>query len=181
MILSVEMRQKLTLPLVLGLCEGVITVLTLAAKLLIRSNVPVTLGFAVRVSLVSLITGLFVYFISQYSELRRELLHLELEINLTDRGHLATTQLGKKIIHEAVIMAFVGSGCAFLGSFIPLVIAILIQDYKWASLVFAVILLGVLGIFLAKLVHGSKIRWAAALIVSGLLVAYIGLQLDIVS
>jgi predicted membrane protein (TIGR00267 family) len=181
MILSVEMRQKLTLPLVLGLCEGIITVLTLATKLLVKSGALVTLGFAVRVSLVSLITGLFVYFISQYSELRRELLHLELEINLTDRGHLATTQLGKKIINEAIIMTLVGSVFAFLGSFIPLLIAILVQSHKWASLVSAVVLLGILGIFLANLVHGSKVRWILSLIISGLLVAYIGLQLDIVS
>lgn len=179
MILS-NLKQKLALPLVLGLCDGVITVLTLIANRLINSDGQISFGFAVQISLVSLITGLFVYFISQYTELRRELLHLENELNLTESGHLAMTNLGKQIIIESVILTIIGSIAAFIGSLVPVVIAIFVQGNKWAPILVAVVILAILGLFLAKLVHGSKIRWILSLIISGLIVSYIGIQLNIV-
>lgn len=176
----VNLKQKLTLPCVLGACDGIITVLILIANRLVKSNETITLSFAVRISVVALITGMFVYFISQYTELRRQLLHAEHELGLTISGRLAMTNLGRQIIFESFLLTVIGSIAAFLGAFIPIIIAIIVQQYKWASILSAAIILGLLGIVLAKLTYGNKVRWVLALIISGLLVAYIGMQLNII-
>lgn len=178
--ISIHLKQKLILPLVLGLCDGIITILTFIANRLINSSEFITLSFAIRISSAALITGIFVYFISQYAELRRQLLHTERELNLTTRGRLAMTNLGKQIFFESVLSAAIASIAAFFGAFIPVIVAITFQKYKWTSVLSAVMSLGILGVFLAKLVYRNKARWIFGLIISGLIVSYIGMKLNVV-
>src|SRR5689334_15962371 len=94
--------SKNILPLVLGLSDGIITVLTFTAgSLLAADTTPITIALALRVATAALISGVFVYFVSQYAELRHQLIHTERQLNLTKRGHLAMTHLGRQVFLES--------------------------------------------------------------------------------
>lgn len=178
--ITTKTQQKYSLPFVLGLSEGIITVLAFIAKKLVNSTHVVTLGFALRLSLAAFITTGFVYYVSQYVDLRRQLLHAERELNLTSSGKLAMTNLGRQIIIESCITSFIASMAAFIGALIPTLIAISLQQYKWSSIFSSIMTLGILGLMLSRLVNGNKLAWVMTLTISGLLITYIGMQLNIV-
>ena len=173
-------RQENLLPLVLGFSDGILTALILAAGLLTEGKKTVTPGIAVRIATGALISGAFVFFVAHYAELRRELIRAERELSLMSHGKLAASHLGRAVLGEAIFSALISSVAAFLGALVPLGLAALVPAYRWVSIIAALVTLALLGIGLARAVHGSVLRWSIGLAAGGGVLCIIGTYLKIV-
>jgi len=169
------------LPLVLGSTDGILTALTLAAGRLTNPERLVTFGLAVRIAAGAGASGAFVFFVARYTELRRELIHAERQLNLTSHGRLAAGRLGKAVLSEGMLSGVVSSMAAFCGALVPLLAAALLPRYRWASIVTALVALALLGIGLARVVHGRVLRWSGGLVIGGGALSIVGAYLKIVA
>ena len=84
------------LPLVLGVTDGILNALTLAAGAVLRSSAGVSVSLALRVGCAALVTAAFTMFIADYAERRAHLVRSSRQLNLTEPGRLAATQLGRQ-------------------------------------------------------------------------------------
>ncbi len=172
-------NQKSMELLVLGLSDGILTALVLASSSLIDPTEHISLDFAFRLALVSLASGAFVYFVASYSKLRGSLIRAEREINLTSRGHMATTNLGRAVLRDALRDSTVTSLASGIGTLVPLLTGAILPAYRWAAILSAVVVLGLLGIGLSRAFSGSAWRWSVSLMIGGLLLSWIGVELHI--
>lgn len=162
-----------------GLCDGILTALTLAAGPLLSGGQAITISLAFRVAVGALAAGAFMFFVAHYAELRGELVHAERQLNLTSHGRFATTRLGTAVLCDAAIAAVIASVSTFVGALFPLLVSAFFPRPVWLSIAVAVAALGLLGMGLAKSIVGSPIRWGAALVLGGFSVCLIGLKLRI--
>jgi VIT1/CCC1 family predicted Fe2+/Mn2+ transporter len=166
------------LDVVAGLIDGILNALTLAAARLVTQG-GLTLPLVWKVAAVTACTTSFVFFVAHYAQLRSELVRAARELNLSSRGHLATTQLGKQIFYEALWDAVVASVCGIIGSVIPLMMNLAVPQAPIVGIVLTIALLGALGWLLGLSVFGSPALWASGLILGGIVVTVIGVKLDI--
>lgn len=97
------------LDVVAGLIDGILNALTLAAgRLANAGGEGATLSLAVRVSVAAGATTIVVFFIAHYSQLRLELISHERELNFTEHGKLAATQLGRRVFRESLLSSDAG-------------------------------------------------------------------------
>lgn len=169
------------LDLVAGWCDGILTALTLASGKLLEANIPIDFSLALRVATAAAVSGGFILFVAHYAELRGELVEAERQLNLMSRGRFATTRLGRAVLREAVLGSLIAGICSFCGALLPLMVGALLPDQSWCAIAVALVTLALLGGVLGKVVYGSPLRWSVALLLSGMLLAYVGLQLDIIS
>jgi predicted membrane protein (TIGR00267 family) len=167
------------LPVALGLSDGILNALVLAASAMLHGKGEITLGLAYRVALVALVTAVFTVFVAEYANPRARLRRAERQLNLTRSGRLATTQLGRTVAREALEAAVAACVASFLGAICPLLVGALLPAWPWCSLLFAVAALAVLGAALAKATSGHVHYWSGALAVCGVAVAAVGTQLRI--
>ena len=167
------------LPVGLGTSDGILTALVLASASLVRGIGSMTFGLAGRVSTAALITAAFTYFVADYANLRSQLRRAEHQLNITTAGRLATSRLGRRIRRDALRSTVLAGACSFLGALIPLLLAAALPSCPWIALVAAICALGGLGLVLAHAVDGGRCRWAMLTMLSGLVLAVIGAQLDI--
>jgi predicted membrane protein (TIGR00267 family) len=172
-------RKNLLLPLVLGLTDGTLNTLVLAAGRVTSRVHNVSLGLALRVAASALASGVFVYFVARYAELRAELVHAERELNLTSHGRLAVTRLGRQVFVESVWSAAVASVSAFFGSLVPFAPALMAPQYPLAPVFAALAVLGGLGAGLARVTYASAWRWSISLVFGGVLFWWVGAKLKI--
>jgi len=173
------LRGRVLLPIVLGLADGILTALTLAAGQLTQSTHEMTINRALRIAAAAFVSGAFVFYVAQYSQLRGELVHAERQLNLLSHGHLASTRLGRSVLIEAFWSAVISSSASFLGALIPLLTSVLCPTLRWGSVIGSVISLGVLGLALARVVHGSYWRWCTVLVAGGIVLSMVGVRLHI--
>jgi VIT1/CCC1 family predicted Fe2+/Mn2+ transporter len=173
-------QRDRSLPLVTGLCDGILTALTLAAGRMLDPAQPMTLGLALRVAAGALASGVFIFFVGHYATLRGELIHAERELNLSAHGRFARTRLGAAVLRDAATATVIGSGCSFLGALVPSAVSALVPGQAWLGIAVAVGVLGLLGVGLARVLFGSPVRWALALMLSGALLACLGVRLRVV-
>jgi len=167
--------------LLLGLIDGILTVLVLATGHVLRyTETPLTLWLSMKVAFATSISGACIYFFSEYSRQRHRLIHAEKELNLATHGKLATTHLGRQILKETLRGVVVSSICNFAGAMLPLSIAMLFPQMQWIAIVIALLMLVFLGIGIASLVYGNALAWSLSLVSAGALVAFIGYKLDVV-
>jgi hypothetical protein len=167
------------LDIVAGLIDGILNSLTLAAAKLTMQGT-LTLLLVGKVAAIAACTTSFVFFVAHYAQLRSELVRSARELNLLSHGRLATTQLGRQIMHEAMWGAAVASGCGALGSAFPLAISMALPQAPLAGLFSAIGLLGVLGWLLARNVFGSPVVWSGGLMLGGIVVTLIGMKLNVI-
>jgi len=173
--------QKQLFALVLGLIDGILTVLTLATgKVLGEDGTGFSLGLAFRGAFVTSLSGSLVYFISEYSKQRNLLINAEKELNLTSHGKLAVSNLGKQILKETFVSVIVTGGFSFLGAFIPISGAVFFPTHAWLSIGIALLILALLGFGVARLVFGNSLIWIIALIIAGIIVSFIGYELHVI-
>lgn len=173
-------RRDRCLPLVAGLCDGILTALTLAAGRMLDATEPMTMGVALRVAAGAFASGVFIFFVGHYATLRGELIHAERELSLTSHGRFARTRLGAAVLRDALSATLIGSGCSFLGALIPSAVSALFPERAWLGIAAAVGILGLLGYGLARTLFGSPARWTLGLVLSGILLTYLGVRLRIV-
>jgi VIT1/CCC1 family predicted Fe2+/Mn2+ transporter len=164
--------------LVIGLTDGILTSLTLAAGHLFHGQPP-TIDLSLRVAVGSAICGAFVFVTAEYSRLRGELLHAERQLNLASHGVFATAHLGKQIWMESLIAAFLSSAATFVGAFLPLLLGAFVSESRLAVFAPPILALGLLGLALARAIRGSYLWWPASLIAAGLVLSCVGVLLHI--
>lgn len=173
--------EKQLYGILLGLIDGILTVLTLATgKILGTPHSTFSLGLAIRVALVTSVSGACIYFISEYSRQRIRLIRAEKELNFTQHGKFVTTYLGKQIVRETAVSVVVSGSCCFLGAFIPLSGAVFFPVSAWISVVVALLTLALLGWSIAKIVYGNIFMWVICLFLVGLAVGFIGYELHVI-
>lgn len=173
-------RREHAFPLVVGVCDGILTALTLAAGLVIGSQAPLRMSLALRIAAASSLSGTFVFFTAEYARLRGELVHAERQLSLTSGGRLATTRLGRAVLAESLAGAGLSSICNFAGALIPLALGALLPDPAWLAIAAAIVALGLLGAVVAHAVRGNPIRWVTGLMAAGGILTLVGLRLHVV-
>ena len=174
------LRGPVLLPVVLGLADGILTALTLAAGELTERNNQMPANRALRIAVGALISGAFAFYVAHYSQLRGELVRAERQLNLLSHGRLASTRLGRSVLLDALWSAVISSSASFLGALVPLLTNVCLPAFRWGSVVTSISFLGVLGLALAHVVHGSYWRWCAALVAGGIILSAVGIRLHIV-
>jgi len=169
---------KIRFDLVAGLSDGILTALTLAAGTILNPASSISISIALRVGAFSAITGMFIFFIARYEDLRIELVEAERQLNLTSHGRFASSRLGRTVLLEAAQSALVVGSSSFCGALLPLAIGAFLPG--WVALAAALAILLLLGIFLAKVVYGNPIRWAIGLSIGGVILTYVGMRLNII-
>ncbi|MBY8885508.1 hypothetical protein K7472_11685 [Streptomyces sp. PTM05] len=167
------------LPLVLGLTDGLLNALTLAAGSLIGSGAALGFWLAARVGCVGLVTAAFSVFVSDHAERRAHLARASRELNLTSRGHLATTRLGRLALRRSLLAMAVACLASFVGSTVPLLVGAALPGLSWMVVVLAVLALAGLGAALGRAMASSPARWAAGMGCGGVAVTWIGVWLHI--
>ncbi|MEW2492766.1 hypothetical protein ACWEQU_09875 [Streptomyces nodosus] len=174
-----EAVAQSTRPLVLGLVDGLLNALTLAAGSLVGSGPPVSYTLAGRVGLVALTTAAFAVFVADYAERRAHLVRASRQLNLTRRGHLATTRLGRLAAARSATATVLACTASFVGAALPLLAGAALPGLSWVVVVLAVVTLAALGAALGHLFAGNPVRWATVLGAGGIAVTWIGVWLHI--
>ncbi|MCZ2076237.1 MAG: hypothetical protein LC130_14695 [Bryobacterales bacterium] len=174
------LRREYAFALVVGVCDGILTALTLAAGRVISSQEPLRIQLALRIATASALAGTFVFFTAEYSKLRGELVHAERELSLTEHGRLAASRLGRAVLKEGLEKAGLSSVCNFAGALFPLALGAILPGPAWLAIAAAIIALGLLGTAIAHSVHGNHFRWAIGLMAAGGILTLAGLHLHVV-
>ncbi len=175
----VDQRNNL-FAIVIGLMDGILTALALAAGRIIGSGDPISLQLALRISTGGAISGIFIFFVAEYARQRSDLVVAEMHLRLSSKGQLAASALGRSSFNRALVGAAVSGTCSFAGALLPLLPAAVFPRYSWLALVAALIALVVLGTGLAKVASANPLRWATALLIIGGVLIVVGNWLHIV-
>ena len=165
---------------VLGLTDGILNSLTLAAGRLIEPDNSLSLSLALRVGVASALAGGVVFFAAEVAQRNHELVHAERQLNLAARGRLATTRLGNFVLRESSGATLTVIGSNFVGALAPLLMGLMLRAHPWTPIAFAVFLLGGLGILIAHVTYRSKAYWCGGLMVVGGGLSGLGIWLHIV-
>jgi VIT1/CCC1 family predicted Fe2+/Mn2+ transporter len=166
-------------PLALGLSDGILNALVLAAGAVVGAKGGISFGLAARVSAVAFVTGLIMFFVAEYAQQRAELVRAEHQLNMTRSGRLAAGALGQRARAEAAAAAATSSVSSLVGALVPLLIGAALPTLHWLPLVLAVGGLGGLGAVLARAVNGKPILWALAMLICGTAAAVVGVELKL--
>jgi hypothetical protein len=134
---------------------------------------------AVRVGTAALVTAAFTMFVAYYAEARSHLLRASRQLNLTEPGRLAATNLGREIVRESWAATAVAGLASLVGAAVPLLLGALLPIPAVGTLVLTVGCLGALGWALAASLAASRVRWCLAMLAGGAVVTVIGALLDI--
>jgi VIT1/CCC1 family predicted Fe2+/Mn2+ transporter len=176
---SGPLRRERLLPVVLGLSDGMLTALTLAAGALVGSGPEITIGLSLRIATAALVSAGFAFFVAKYAELRAELVRTGHQLSLRPDQDLATTQLGRVVRREAAESALITSGASFAGALVPLLTGAVLPGPAWLGIPVAIAALTALGAGVAIALGGRPAVWAVSLGLGGLLLTIIGAQLKI--
>ncbi|MFT3977517.1 MAG: hypothetical protein QM688_10445 [Sphingomonas bacterium] len=179
------LRHRLTDPrnrldIVAGLVDGILNALTLAAGRMVH-GAGADLMLALRVGTATGLTTIFVFFMAHYAELRAEIARSERQLNLASHGKLATSRLGQRAVRESLAGAALAAVCGVSGSVLSLLLCAWLPEPHWLGLAADIALLGLLGVLLARSVHGSPLIWAPSIMAGGVVLTLIGVEIDIAS
>jgi VIT1/CCC1 family predicted Fe2+/Mn2+ transporter len=166
--------------IVTGFAEGILTALTLAAGRILAPGSESLTGLAVRVGLAAGFPEAVVFFAAEYSRQQGMLLRMERQLNLTERGRLASSRLGRQALEESLGAALVSALCAFGGATTPLLVAGLLPGPGWLTIAIAVLCLALLGAGIAHALSGCRICWSLGLALAGVAMAILGACLRVV-
>ena len=167
------------LPVVLGSLDGITNALGLAAHTILAGGGGLGLALALRVASFALVTAVFAIFVARYVELRAGLIRAGRQLNLLERGTLATTRLGRAARRDAIADAVQASVASFSCALLPLGVAAALPAFPWLPLVLAVGMLTLLGLVIGRRLGGNPGLWAAALAVAGIILIGVGAALNI--
>jgi predicted membrane protein (TIGR00267 family) len=172
------LRDSHSFAVVVGLTDGILNALTLAASHFVSGQRP-AIALSIRIALGSAVCGIFVFFTAEYARLRGELLESERQLNLTASGKFATTSLGRRVRNQAIVSALFSSTANFLGAFLPLWLGAVFPGRAVLAIIPSVAALGLLGAILARSIHGRSTVWVLLLMLSGVIFATVGVWLHI--
>lgn len=172
-------RREHMFPLLIGVVDGILTALTLAAGQVVGTGGTSDPTLAVRIPAASALSGAFVFFVAEYTRQRGELVRVERQLSLTSHGRLAATRLGRAVLYDAAVGAALAIICNFLGALVPLLVGVLLPGLSWVAVAVAIVILGALGIGIARAIYANPFWWALTLMLAGVLLTLVGIQLHI--
>ncbi|MEM0156378.1 MAG: hypothetical protein QW597_07265 [Thermoplasmataceae archaeon] len=173
------MRDDILFPVTLGLTDGIITVLMLAsADFLGPSNMTVTL--AVRIAFGSAFVGTLSFFIAEYSRLRSELTKVSQHLTMRPSNRLIKTDLGTRILIESLGGTLLSGSFGFIGALIPLLFDVILPAEGYLAIISAYLVLAIMGMGIASVSSGNRLRWIMSLIILGATVTVVGKFIAIV-
>ncbi len=178
-LLATLRRRASVLAIVLGLVDGITNALGLAARSILHGGSGSGLSLALRIAFFALATSVFAVFVARYVELRTDLIRAGRQLNLLERGVLATTRLGRAARFDAFADATQACVASFSGALIPLGIAVAFPRAPWLPLVLAIGMLAVLGLMVGKRLGAKPGLWATAMAATGALLIVVGAVLNI--
>jgi hypothetical protein len=167
------------LPLVLGLVDGILNALTLAAGSLLGGSSEVTVGLSLKIGTAAFATAAFAFFVAKYAELRGALVRAGRQLNLRADQRLHSTDLGRLAASDALVATSIACSASFVGALLPLLAGTVLPGAAWLAIPLALAALGGLGFGLARVLDGSSARWAGALVAGGGALTAIGAALKI--
>jgi len=174
------LRGRILFSITLGLSDGIITSLMIAAAAL-SSTVSIGLIEALRIGAGSAIVGSFSFFIAEYARLRGEISRMSRQLAMESPRKLMRSHIGIEITEEAVEGTAIAGLSGFLGSMIPLASDALFPGLHALPFIAATVALAFLGIGLARSISGHYAIWAVGMSAVGIIMSYIGILLHIVS
>jgi predicted membrane protein (TIGR00267 family) len=154
--------------------------LTLSASaILLGTAGGITILLAVRVAVAALVTAAFTMFVADYSERRSSLVRGSRQLNMTVPGQLAASRLGAQALRQSLLAMTVAGLASLIGALLPLLVGAFLPSESWIVLVLTILSLGALGWLLGSVVSGRRPAWAAAMLIGGVIVTFIGLELRI--
>lgn len=172
-------RGELLLPASLGLADGILNALTLAAASLVGGNAHVTIGLALRIAVAAMVTASFAVFVAEYADARGALRHASRQLSMSSESDLVATQLGRSALRGAAGQCGLAGAASMVGALAPLLLAAALPGPGWIAAAIAIAALGFLGVGLATAVLGNRLVWAAALVLGGIGVTAVGAWLKI--
>lgn len=173
------MRDDILFPVTLGLTDGIITVLMLAsADFLGPSNMSVLL--ALRIAFGSAFVGTLSFFIAEYSRLRSELTRASQQLTMRSSNRLVKTDLGTRILVESLGGTLLSGSFGFVGALIPLLFDVFLPAEGYMAILSAYLVLAFMGMGIARISSGNRLRWMGSLIVLGITVTMVGKFIAIV-
>jgi VIT1/CCC1 family predicted Fe2+/Mn2+ transporter len=173
-----RLRGPYSFAIVVGLTDGILNALTLAAGHFVNGSRP-TFALSLRIAVGSALCGIFVFFTAEYARLRGELLDAEQQLNLATTGRFATTNLGRQVRREAVVSASVSSGANLFGALLPLFLGAVLPGPPILAIAPSLVALGVLGAILSTSIRGRMLPWITVLTLSGVVFSWLGVWLHI--
>jgi predicted membrane protein (TIGR00267 family) len=164
---------------ILGLTDGILTALTLAAGSIIGSRTGLSISLGLRVASASALAGGVVFLTAELARRNHELVHAEQQLNLLSHGRLATTRLGHFVVVESSKATIVVVASNFVGALLPFLVG-LISKSAFIPICSALVMLGALGVTIARVTYRSKVLWATSLMIAGALLTALGLWLRII-
>lgn len=176
--LSEWFAPKNRLDIVAGLIDGILTALAFAAGELIEGS-GATVGLAFRVALATGLANAFVFFFAHYAELRTDLVGYEKQLNFLSHGRLAASNLGREALVESLIAAGIAAVWTIFGAVLTLAVCVFVAEPRLAGPAIDICLLGLLGVLLARSLHGSWWKWAISLMAGGVALTLAGIELHV--
>ncbi|WP_197021553.1 hypothetical protein [Cellulomonas sp. HZM] len=168
------------LPLVLGLTDGILNALTLASAAILRdAGAALGVSLALRVGTAALVTAGFTVFVADYAERRSVLVRSSRQLNLTQPGRLAATNLGRAVVRESALATVVASLASLVGASTPLLVGGLLPVPALVTIAVTIGFLGALGWVIGSVLAARRTRWAVAMLLGGVVVTVVGTVLDI--
>ncbi|MCY0852141.1 hypothetical protein [Thermoplasma acidophilum] len=174
------MKDRTLFSITLGLSDGIITSLMIAAAAL-SSLTSIGMTEALRIGAGSATVGGFSFFIAEYARLRGEVFRMSRQLAMDSPRRLMRSRIGVEITEEALEGTAIAGVSGFLGSMIPLATDALLPDYHILPFSVAIIALAFLGIGLARSISGNYTIWAVGMSAVGIVMSYVGIFLHIVS
>jgi VIT1/CCC1 family predicted Fe2+/Mn2+ transporter len=168
------------LPPILGVSDGILNALTLAAGAILRGSgdgLDVTL--ALRVGAAAFVTAAFTMFVAYYSERRSHLVRAAKQLNILEPRTLAATNLGRAVLIETGVATATAAFASLIGAVVPLLLGILLPTPAWVTLVITVGFLGALGWAIGASLSARRTLWCLAMLLGGTIVTLVGAALDI--
>lgn len=110
---------------------------------------------------------------------RGELVRSERELNLTLKGRLAATRLGRAALKDTLRGALFSSISDMAGTFFPLGIGAAFHAFSWLTIAVAIATLGVLGVAAFRVANGNYVLWSVGLIAMGIALTIAGVELQV--
>lgn len=168
------------LPAALGFADGILNALTLTAgSLLNRSGGGVSVGLALRVSCVALVTAGFAMLVGEFTSARATLRHSAKQLTMESERDLFGTKLASGVLWRSLRQSAIASATSCVGALAPLLLAAVIPGPQWIAAAVAIAALAGLGAALGRISLGSPGRWAALMLCGGVIVTIIGAALNI--
>jgi hypothetical protein len=122
------------LPLVLGLVDGILNALTLAAGSLLGGSGEITIGLSLCIRAAAFAIAALAFFVANYAELRRGLVRAGRQLSLRADRRLPATDLGRIATVDSLAATGLACSASFLGAALPLLAGAVLRGFAWLAI-----------------------------------------------